>query len=1087
MLAKAGCLDTWVRAGIDAYSLLSSNTIAGQYFMRFSSRVFFPGTFYHGPLTAVITFSLCAAFCCHSAQAQTSAVFEETGGLLAVEAEHFSEQTHTDVRAFYLTTAESKPNVTPDGDEAHVAGASGGAYLEVLPDTRRTHGDKLIKGTNFSPEPGKMAVLSYRVHFTTPGRYYVWARAYSTGSEDNGLHVGLDGEWPESGQRLQWCEGKRSWFWESKQRTEAEHCGEPHKIFLDIKQPGEHTIHFSMREDGFEFDKWLMTTDREFQRPDGVGPESQIHSGTAPATFPYIEVSQAAHEPEADPVADRGLVLTASSFPVGGSGYYLDKGKWLAVNPEKNKSGASQQTFPFPTGVYHVTLHAVGESDGRSTYKLSIDGEPRGDFQCPLSDQMFEQSPKFAKTFSKLQITEGAMIGVASEIASEDGQEFSRARWAAVAFEPADDPTLAAVKPYLDAQAASAADANRPTQGSPTTPVSTAPLAQPRGADGDGSVQLSGELKQWHKVTLTLNGPFAHEQDNAPNPFTDYRMQVTFTHADGTTYRVPAYFAADGDAANSSAESGNQWRAHLAPDRTGDWTYRVSFEQGDLAALEATAAAKALAPFDGVRGSFTVAPSDKSGRDLRALGQLRYIGARYLQFAGNEQYFLKVGADAPETLLGYADFDNTHAGKPQKVPLKTWQPHVRDWKPGDPTWKDARGKGLIGAVNYLAGKGCNAFSFLTYNAGGDGDNVWPFIHRDDKLHYDCSKLDQWGIVFDHATKQGMYLHFKMQETENDDHVRGKEGNYVAESLDGGNLGTQRKLYCRELIARYAHNLALNWNLGEENTQSTAQQLAMLKYIQELDAYNHNRVVHTFPEQQDKVYRPLLGDKSPLTGVSLQNSHIKDTHWQVIKWVEQSQAAGKPWVVAFDESGSAAHGQCPDIGYEGYDGRDRTGKMTYTEHEVRKQTLWGTLMGGGAGVEYYFGYQYVQNDLVCEDWRSRDRSWDYCRIAINFFSHHSVPFWDMQPRDELIGNSQHDNSRYCLANDQTFVIYLAEGGTTDLDLSGVTGGYQVRWFNPRTGGQLAEGSVQFVTGGSRVSLGSPPSEPTQDWVVLVTKR
>ena len=59
-------------------------------------------------------------------------------------------------------------------------------------------------------------------------------------------------------------------------------------------------------------------------------------------------------------------------------------------------------------------------------------------------------------------------------------------------------------------------------------------------------------------------------------------------------------------------------------------------------------------------------------------------------------------------------------------------------------------------------------------------------------------------------------------------------------------------------------------------------------------------------------------------------------------------------------------------------------MIYDEHAVRRQTLWGTLMGGGAGVEYYFGYQFVENDLVCEDWRSRDRSWDYCRIALEFF-------------------------------------------------------------------------------------------------------
>ena len=149
---------------------------------------------------------------------------------------------------------------------------------------------------------------------------------------------------------------------------------------------------------------------------------------------------------------------------------------------------------------------------------------------------------------------------------------------------------------------------------------------------------------------------------------------------------------------------------------------------------------------------------------------------------------------------------------------------------------------------------------MTYNAGGDGDNVWPFIQRDDKLHYDCSKLDQWGIVFDHGTAKGMYLHFKMQETENDDHRigPGNEG-FVPTCLDGGNLGLQRKLYIRELIARFSHNLALNWNLGEENTQSTKQQMEMIDYIRHTDPYSHSIVIHTYPDQQEQIYNRCWGN------------------------------------------------------------------------------------------------------------------------------------------------------------------------------------------------------------------------------------
>ena len=77
--------------------------------------------------------------------------------------------------------------------------------------------------------------------------------------------------------------------------------------------------------------------------------------------------------------------------------------------------------------------------------------------------------------------------------------------------------------------------------------AATASAALPPG------VEVGGELKQWHKVTLTLDGPAAKEQDTAPNPFTDYDFTVTFTHASGApSYRVPGYFAADGNAANDN-------------------------------------------------------------------------------------------------------------------------------------------------------------------------------------------------------------------------------------------------------------------------------------------------------------------------------------------------------------------------------------------------------------------------------------------------------------------------------------------------------------------------------------------------------
>jgi hypothetical protein len=611
-------------------------------------------------------------------------------------------------------------------------------------------------------------------------------------------------------------------------------------------------------------------------------------------------------------------------------------------------------------------------------------------------------------------------------------------------------------------------------------------------ANEDGSVTISGELKQWHKITLTLEGPFARERDTEPNPFTDYRMTVTFAHESGAPrYAVPGYFAADGNAAHTSAEAGTQWRAHLSPDKPGRWLYAVSFVRGRHAAAGG-AGGEPLQPFDGQAGSFSVEPTDKSGRDFRGRGRLEYVGQRYLRFAGSGEYFLKAGADSPENLLAYADFDGTRfakqrartrPGEAAMTGLKTWQPHVADWRPGDPTWQDGKGKGLIGALNYLAGKGCNAFSFLTYNAGGDGDSVWPFVDRDDKLHYDCSKLDQWGIVFDHATALGLYLHFKTQETENDD----SRGPGAAQSLDGGDLGIERKLYYRELIARFGHALALNWNLGEENTQTPAQQQAMTQYFRDTDPYRHLVVIHTYPNQQDKVYPELLGDRSALSGASLQNGW-NAAHQRVLQWVTRAAQSGRAWVVANDEQNPADLGVPPDPGYAGHDGQAQ-GKdgRSYNLHDIRKLCLWGTLMAGGQGVEYYFGYRLPQNDLGCEDYRSRERSWEYCRIALDFFAANQIPFWDMATANALVGNAENRNTKFCLAKSgDTYLVYLPDGGTAELDLRDAQGQFAVRWFNPRQGGPLVAGAVTSVAGGGQVSLGNPPADPDDDWLAVVRR-
>lgn len=594
--------------------------------------------------------------------------------------------------------------------------------------------------------------------------------------------------------------------------------------------------------------------------------------------------------------------------------------------------------------------------------------------------------------------------------------------------------------------------------------------------------QVSGELKTWHKVTITFDGPQASETDSEPNPFTDYRMDVTFTHESGLpSYRVPGYFAADGNAAETSATSGNKWRAHLSPDTAGKWTYTVSFTKGRNVAVDESVKGSPVAGCDGASGSFNVAPTDKTGRDFRAKGWLTYVGERYLRFAGTEEYFLKAGADAPENFLACRDFDGDFAKDGHKDNLvKDWKPHIQDWRPGDPTWQNGKGKGIIGAINYLAGKGANAVSFLTMNILGDDQNVFPYVSYTDHAHLDVSRLGQWEIVLSHAQERGLFLHFKTQEAEN-------QG-----LLDGGEVGPQRKLYYRELIARFGHHLALNWNMGEEvgpwqknpptPPQLTPQRLAMAEYFYQNDPYHHHVVIHNGMPFDD-----LLGPESKYSGVSIQYGWSA-AHQKTLEWLNKSNAAGKPWAVANDEQNPADMGVPPDPGYQGHSGEGIQGGKPYTMHDVRKSTLWGVLMAGGWGVEYYFGYKLPQNDLDCQDYRSRDRSWDYCRIALEFFHEKDVPFWEMTSADALIGNPKSDNSKYCLAKPgEVYVVYLPNGGTTSIDLGTAGGTCSVAWYNPRTGGALLDGSITIISAPGVQPVGQPPSDPQEDWVVLIRQR
>ncbi|MHA7055931.1 DUF5060 domain-containing protein [Aquimarina sp. M1] len=575
-----------------------------------------------------------------------------------------------------------------------------------------------------------------------------------------------------------------------------------------------------------------------------------------------------------------------------------------------------------------------------------------------------------------------------------------------------------------------------------------------------------GELKRWHKVTLSFTGPNTSESAN-PNPFSDYRLDVTFTNG-VTSYTIPGYYAGCEDPEESSCDSGAIWKVHFAPGKTGAWNWTASFKAGEDIAIKTGGVSAGF--MDGDTGSFSIVESDKTGRDHRAKekGRLQYVGEHYLRYSGtdpenpNGDWFVKGGADSPENALAYEDFDATPNRGSRR---KSWSPHQQDYVASDAssyTWNGGKGSELLGAINYLFNKGLNAFSFLTLSLHGDDENVFPHklkvgvstyngyndeqqwnqgVHKD---RFDVSKLAQWEKIFEYGDKKGMFMHFKTMETENDN------------IMDDNSNGRQRKLYYRELIARFGHHLALNWNITEESTIPDDVVKDIASYIKNVDPYDHHIVLHTYPNQRSERYTPLLGDNSELTGPSIQTNNF-NIHGPVKEWVDKSRNAGKKWVVACDEPGNASigiHSDPNDI------------------NEVREEVLWPTFMAGGMGVEYYYGYETGETDLSAENHRSRDTKYTQVAHALNFLNDHLQEYLpNMKSSDEVTS----DNNDYVFAEtDKVYVVFRPNGGTTDINLP--SGTWQVQWFNPRSGGALS--SPQAITN----SLVAPNSN---DWVALIT--
>jgi len=613
---------------------------------------------------------------------------------------------------------------------------------------------------------------------------------------------------------------------------------------------------------------------------------------------------------------------------------------------------------------------------------------------------------------------------------------------------------------------------------------------------------VRGEARVGRAVTIDFTGPATSETALDPHPFLDHRLRVRFTSPGGAVYDVPGYFAGDGaeglTPATAVAPAGGVWRVKFAPDEAGTWTWEASFRVGENVAVDLDPMpGEAWAPFEmangvggfgsggvgGVRGAFDVAAPDPEAPGFFKWGRLAYDGSHYLKFTHGPR-FVKGGVDSPENWLGYYGFDNTSSannrGPNTPDRLHRFAAHVQDWNPGDPDWDSPDtpetndGRGIIGALNYLSETGVNSIYFLPMNIGSDAQDTWPYSDpaidgggdpANDNTRFDLSKLNQWDVVFEHAQRKGLTLHVVLNEAEGPNKLE----------LDDAELGTERRLFYRELIARFGHHNAIVWNISEEYNLSLnlgpARVLEFADYLKAVDPFDRPVTVHN----AGNPFNPNSGPWAPFIGedaidlTSLQRAGRLDGWGEVVEdYRAASAAAGKPIPVMIDEPGSPT--------------RDAGGDLD----AFRKRVIWDILLSGG-GAEWFIN----DRDQSLEDFREFDRLWRETGYALDFITQ-NLPVHEMEPADGVMffDEDLFGGAEVLAKPGAIYAMYFPDasgpGGSDTagiIDLTDVPGTFRLRWFNPRTG--TFQGPALALEGGAPAPVGHPPSDVTNDWAALMT--
>ncbi len=306
---------------------------------------------------------------------------------------------------------------------------------------------------------------------------------------------------------------------------------------------------------------------------------------------------------------------------------------------------------------------------------------------------------------------------------------------------------------------------------------------------------------------------------------------------------------------------------------------------------------------------------------------------------------------------------------------------------------------------------------------------------------------------------------------------------------GGALGVERRLYYREMVARFAHHPALMWVIGDESNyfDEIATMESLASEIRALDPYHHPIAFHSkhpcFGASCPEPYPSVYEQYAPYFGFGAFEASAFQTspggYNSSTVSLRMAQANSRRWAHYGDEQ--SLNATAPNL------------------DQNRTKALWGNLMGGGAGLAWYPGNAAVAQyppgaemcdyfDLSLEDFRLFEGYFDQTRIALELFHAH-LPFTEMVPDNALA--SVNGSSDYVFVRPENaplgilavYAVYRGTGSATDLTLG--AGTHTVEWFDPRTGAGPI--SAPELVGPGAVALAPPLQDPGQDWLAIVRQQ